>query len=158
MQRRRDRELVVMPAEYDRRADPRKNVVHVGPIFEEQPSETKWDLPWQPDDPVPLVVVGLSSQYMHHEEPMERILQSLADLPVHVLATTGLEMDAAEVRAPEGMVVRQYVPHVAVLPHAAVVVTHAGTGTLMAALSHGVPLVCIPLGRDQPLNAERAAD
>lgn len=158
MQRRCDRELVVMPAEFDRRADARPNVVHVGPIFEEQPTETEWDLPWAPDDPVPLVVVGLSSQYMHHEEPMERILHSLADLPVHVLATTGLEMDAAEVRAPEGMVVRRYVPHVSVLPHAAVVVTHAGTGTLMASLSHGVPLVCIPLGRDQPLNAERAAE
>jgi MGT family glycosyltransferase len=56
------------------------------------------------------------------------------------------------------MVVRRYVPHVAVLPHAALVVTHAGTGTLMAALAHGVPLVCIPLGRDQPGNAERAAE
>ena len=49
-------------------------------------------------------------------------------------------------------------PHVTVLPHAALVVTHAGTGTLMAAFSHAVPLVCIPLGRDQPGNAERAAE
>jgi MGT family glycosyltransferase len=132
--------------------------VHVGPIFEEQAAPAEWDLPWAPDDPVPLVVVSLSSQYMHHEEPMERILQALADLPVHVLATTGLEMDPAEVRAPAGMEVRRYVPHVSVLPHAALVVTHAGTGTLMAAFSHAVPLVCIPLGRDQPGNAARAAE
>ncbi len=67
-------------------------------------------------------------------------------------------MDPAEVRAPAGMVVRRYVPHVAVLTHAAVVVTHAGTGTLMAALTHGAPLVCIPLGRDQPVNAEKVAE
>ena len=89
---------------------------------------------------------------------MERILQALTDLPVHVLATTGLEMDPAEVRVPAGMEVRRYVPHVTVLPHAALVVTHAGTGTLMAAFSHAVPLVCIPLGRDQPGNAARAAE
>jgi len=158
MQRRCDRELVVMPAEFDERSDGRSNVVHVGPIFEQDAAPAEWDLPWAPDDPVPLVVVSLSSQYMHHEEPMERILEALAGLPVHVLATTGLEMDPAEVRGPAGMEVRRYVPHVTVLPHAALVVTHAGTGTLMAAFSHAVPLVCIPLGRDQPGNAERAAE
>jgi UDP:flavonoid glycosyltransferase YjiC (YdhE family) len=158
MQRRCDRELVVMPAEFDERSDGRPNVVHVGPIFEEPAAPAEWDLPWAPDDPVPLVVVSLSSQYMHHEEPMERILQALAGLPVHVLATTGLEMDPAEVRVPPGMEVRRYVPHVTVLPHAALVVTHAGTGTLMAAFAHAVPLVCVPLGRDQPGNAVRAAE
>jgi UDP:flavonoid glycosyltransferase YjiC (YdhE family) len=158
MQRRCDRELVAMPAEFDERSDGRPNVVHVGPIFEQHAAPAEWDLPWAPDDPVPLVVVSLSSQYMHHEEPMERILQALAGLPVHVLATTGLEMDPAEVRVPAGMEVRRYVPHVTVLPHAALVVTHAGTGTLMAAFAHAVPLVCIPLGRDQPGNAVRAAE
>jgi UDP:flavonoid glycosyltransferase YjiC (YdhE family) len=158
MQRRCDRELVVMPAEFDERSDGRPNVVHVGPIFEEPAAPAEWDLPWAPDDPVPLVVVSLSSQYMHHEEPMERILQALAGLPVHVLTTTGLEMDPAEVRVPPGMEVRRYVPHVTVLPHAALVVTHAGTGTLMAAFAHAVPLVCVPLGRDQPGNAVRAAE
>jgi len=158
MQRRCDRELVVMPAAFDERSDGRPNVVHVGPIFEQDAAPAEWDLPWAPDDPVPFVVVSLSSQYMHHEEPMERILQALDGLPVHVLATTGLEMDPAEVRVPAGMEVRRYVPHVTVLPHAALVVTHAGTGTLMAAFSHAVPLVCIPLGRDQPGNAARAAE
>lgn len=156
--RRCSRQLVVMPAEFDARADPEPNLVHVGPIFEEQPTPAGWDLPWPADDPAPLVVVSLSSQYMHHEEPMERILQALVDLPIHVLATTGHELDPAELRAPRGMEVRRYVPHVSVLPHAAVVVTHAGTGTLMAAFAYGVPLVCIPLGRDQPGNAARAAE
>jgi hypothetical protein len=156
--RRCGRQLVVMPAEFDARTEPEPNVVHVGPIFEEHPTPAEWDLPWRPDDPVPLVVVSLSSQYMHHEEPMERILRALADLPIHVLATTGHELDPAELRAPPGMEVRRYVPHVSVLPHTTVVVTHAGTGTLMAAFSHAVPLVCIPLGRDQPGNAARAAE
>jgi len=34
-------------------------------------------------------------------------------------------------------------------------VTHAGLGTVHAALAHGVPLVCLPIGRDQPDNAAR---
>jgi UDP:flavonoid glycosyltransferase YjiC (YdhE family) len=158
LQRRCDRELVVMPAEFDLRPEAEPNVVHTGPIFEEQAAPGDWDLPWPPDDPVPLVVVSLSSQYMHHEEPMERILEALAELPVHVLALTGHELDPADVNKRPGVEVRQYVPHVTVLPHAAVVVTHAGTGTLMAGFAHGVPMVCIPLGRDQPRNAARSAE
>jgi UDP:flavonoid glycosyltransferase YjiC (YdhE family) len=42
-----------------------------------------------------------------------------------------------------------------VLPEAAAVVTHAGLGTVHAALAHGLPLVCLPIGRDQPDNAAR---
>jgi UDP:flavonoid glycosyltransferase YjiC (YdhE family) len=47
------------------------------------------------------------------------------------------------------------VPHADVLPRAAAVVTHAGLGTVHAALAHGLPLVCLPIGRDQPDNAAR---
>ena len=34
-------------------------------------------------------------------------------------------------------------------------ITHAGLGTTMAALGHGVPMVCVPMGRDQFFNAEQ---
>jgi UDP:flavonoid glycosyltransferase YjiC (YdhE family) len=47
------------------------------------------------------------------------------------------------------------VPHRSVLPYASLVITHAGWQTVNAALSCGVPLVCIPDGRDQPDNAVR---
>ena len=46
-------------------------------------------------------------------------------------------------------------PHPAVLPHASLVITHAGHGTVMAAIGAGVPLVCVPMGRDQPAVAAR---
>jgi UDP:flavonoid glycosyltransferase YjiC (YdhE family) len=46
-------------------------------------------------------------------------------------------------------------PHAAILPAASVVITHAGLGTTLAALGHGVPLVCAPMGRDQFFNAEQ---
>jgi len=51
----------------------------------------------------------------------------------------------------------QYVPHAALLPNTDVVITHGGLGTVAAALHHGVPLVCIPFDRDQPLNSSRVA-
>ena len=33
--------------------------------------------------------------------------------------------------------------------HAGAVITHAGMGTVMRALAYGLPLVCMPQGRDQ---------
>ena len=39
----------------------------------------------------------------------------------------------------------------------AAVISHGGLSTITAALTAGVPLVCIPQGRDQPDNAKRVA-
>jgi UDP:flavonoid glycosyltransferase YjiC (YdhE family) len=46
-------------------------------------------------------------------------------------------------------------PHSQVLKRAAAVVTHAGHGTALRALAAGVPLVCMPMGRDQSANTVR---
>jgi UDP:flavonoid glycosyltransferase YjiC (YdhE family) len=53
---------------------------------------------------------------------------------------------------------RGFVPQAEVLPRCSAVVCHGGSGTLVGALAHGLPLVLIPLGADQPLNAARAAE
>ena len=41
------------------------------------------------------------------------------------------------------------------LAEASVVVTHGGHGTVLKALAAGVPLVCVPMGRDQRDNTVR---
>ena len=51
-----------------------------------------------------------------------------------------------------------YVRHAAVLPHAALLVTHAGLGSVVVALAHGVPMLCLPLDREQPENARAVED
>ena len=48
------------------------------------------------------------------------------------------------------------VSHAAVLEHAAVLVSHAGHGSVMKALWHGRPMALVPWGRDQPGVAARA--
>jgi MGT family glycosyltransferase len=52
--------------------------------------------------------------------------------------------------------VRRYVPHGALLDRTAVMITHSGHGSVMSALAHGVPLVCVPFARDQRDVAIRA--
>lgn len=150
--------LVVMPREFDDWPDPPANVIHVGPIFEEADGAA-WDSPWTSDDPRPLIVVSLGTTYMYQEAVLARIAAALSGLDARVLVLTGSALDPEEVPiVADGVAIRRYVPHGAVLPETALLVTHGGMGTLMAAFAAGVPTLCIPLGRDQWMNAERAVE
>ena len=100
----------------------------------------------------PRVLVGLSTTYQHQEELLATIVETLRTMKVRGLVTTAGYGDVPDCRNVE---VVEYMPHAAVLPHADVMVTHAGLGSVAAAMSAGVPLVCTPIARDQPINAER---
>ena len=75
--------------------------------------------------------------------------EALGTLPVRGLLTTGPAVDPATIQAPDNVLVTAAAPHNIALPHAAVTITHAGHGTAVKSLAAGVPLVCVPLGRDQ---------
>jgi zeaxanthin glucosyltransferase len=51
----------------------------------------------------------------------------------------------------------KYAPQLEIVKRAAAVITHAGLNTTLESLAEGVPLVCIPLGNDQPGVAARVA-
>ena len=148
-----DRALVLTSAAFDFPALLPTNVEYVGPQLDPPASAPIWESPWPAEDDRPLVVVGLSTTHQAHDPLLERIVAALATLPVRALVTTG----GATLRStpPANVHVAPFVPHAYVLPQAAAVVTHAGLGTVHAALAHGLPLVCLPIGRDQPDNAAR---
>ena len=78
----------------------------------------------------------------------------LADLPVHVVATTGAVVAPSEVATPPNVIVLNYAAHDPIMRRAALVITHGGHGTAMRALLHGLPMVVIPgLAGDQPFVA-----
>ena len=123
----------------------------MGPAVEQNTGT--WESPWSSTDERPLLLVSLSTTYMGQQRLAERLLQAIAPLPVRALFTTGPALDLSALDIPSNTRVASFVPHAAVLPHASLAVTHAGFGTVQAALGVGVPLVCIPDGRDQPDNA-----
>jgi MGT family glycosyltransferase len=129
------------------------NVRYVGPQLDDSWSE-RLDLSWPGRDREPLVVVSFSTRFAVARVG-QRVLDALATLPVRGLLTLGPALAPEDVRVPANVLVRSFVPHSAVLPRARLVITHAGLGTVMAALVHGVPLVCIPLKNDQYENAAR---
>jgi MGT family glycosyltransferase len=117
-----------------------------------------WASPWPEDDLRPLVLVAFSTTFQDQAALVQRTLDALAGLPeARALVTLGPALDGAGLRAPANAVLRRSAPHGAVMREAAAVVTHAGHGTVMRALAHRVPLLCVPMGRDQDDNAARVA-
>lgn len=116
-----------------------------------------WRSPWAADDPRPLVLVGLSSTFQDQVEALRRLVAALATLPVRAVVTTGPAVRGGEIEGAGDVHVVASAPHAAILPEAAVVVTHCGHGTTLKALTAGVPMLCLPMGRDQDGNAARVA-
>jgi UDP:flavonoid glycosyltransferase YjiC (YdhE family) len=107
----------------------------------------------QPGDP--WVLLSMSSTLQGQADALPGILAALEPLRVRVLLTLGGVVPTDAIAAPRNVTVRAYVPHDMVLPRMAAVITHAGLTTITAALEAGLPIVCIPQGRDQHLNAAR---
>ena len=125
---------------------------YVDPVFAWPPTPPGWHLPWPDSDPRPLVVASLSTM-PGQASPAD--LQHVLD--ARVLASTG-PVPSRALTAPANTALFPFVPHQAVLPHASLMISHGGHGSVTAALAHGVPLVCVPgTGADQPVVAARVA-
>ena len=103
----------------------------------------------------PKVLVGLSTTYMDQAELLASIVDALAATGARGIVTTGGAVDPGSIAAPDGVTVTTWIDHAAALPEADVMVTHAGLASVAGAVHAGVPIVATPIGRDQPLNAER---
>ncbi len=144
---RADRVLVLTSAAFDPPGGGLPpHVVTVGPRLDDPAWAGEWT---PPAGDAPLVVVGLSSTFQDQERVLGRVAAALGTLPVRGLVTTGPAVAPAAVPAPANVEVVAAVPHAEVLPRAAAVVTHGGHGTTIKALAHGVPVVVLPMGRDQ---------
>ncbi|MDQ6834480.1 MAG: glycosyltransferase, partial [Chloroflexota bacterium] len=53
--------------------------------------------------------------------------------------------------------IERYIPQTLLFARCDLVLTHGGSDTVMAALTHGLPMVIVPITADQPENAERCA-
>jgi UDP:flavonoid glycosyltransferase YjiC (YdhE family) len=91
----------------------------------------------------------MSTTYMRQERALRRCVDAVSKLPVRALVTVGPSLDPAAFHGGQNLAVVGSAPHDQVFPRASAVITHAGMGTVMRALAHGLPLVCMPQGRDQ---------
>ena len=154
-----DRILVLTSPEFDyASATVPPNVSYVGPILDDPEWTEPWAPPWAADDERPLVLVGFSTTYQNQGPVLRRVVEALSTLPVRAVVTRGQMLGPADVASSDNVAVVASVPHQSVLPHASLVISHCGHGTTMKALAAGVPLVCIPMGRDQNDTAARVVE
>ena len=105
------------------------------------------------------VVVTMGTMVPGRTDVMTAILDGLEALDVDIVATVGLDRDPALLgsRRPTTRVAR-YVPMTPLLAGASLLVFHGGSGTMLAGLAAGVPLLMLPVAADQPENADRCRD
>jgi MGT family glycosyltransferase len=142
-----DRILVLTCEAFELPADALpENVRYTGPRL----TDPAWAGTWTPPPgEEPLVLVSLSSSYQGQERVLSRAVEALGTLSVRGVATLGPSLPLDAVRSQANVQVVASAPHAEVLDHAAAVVSHGGHGTVIKALAHGVPLVVLPMGRDQ---------
>lgn len=154
--RRADRILVLTSPAFDYATAPvPANVKWVGAPLADPSWSAPWVSPWPTEDARPLVLVALSSTFQNQVPLLRALVTALSTLPVRAVVTRGPTVHAGEVTGTENVHVVDSAPHAAILPDAALVVTHCGHGTTLKALSAGVPMLCVPMGRDQDENAAR---
>lgn len=132
-----------------------EQVRYVGPILDDPQWVQPWTSPWPAENQDPLVLVSFSSTFQNQGTTLRNVVQALSRLRVRALVTLGEMLAPEEVPASGSVVVVRSVPHREVLPRASLLVTHCGHGTTMKALAEGVPMVCMPMGRDQDDTAAR---
>jgi len=102
-------------------------------------------------------LVSTSTDMQGETDIVEHAIDALQHFDLPVLATAPGR--AHELRPKHHDVrIEDYVPHDLVLGHSRLFVTDAGHGSVMRGLIHGVPMLLVPWGRDQPGVAYRASE
>ena len=141
--------LVASARCFDRPPEPLpQNTVYCGPLRPPL-DEEEVELPWQPD-----IVATFSTARLPVPRLTQRVLEALAPLPV----SCAVASPAAGLTTGTNTVLRDWLPHDVVLPNARLAITHGGHGSVLAALRHGVPVLCLPFVADQPFVAQLAVE
>jgi UDP:flavonoid glycosyltransferase YjiC (YdhE family) len=106
----------------------------------------------------PLVYITFGTVWNEDLSLFSTVVEAARELPVRVVVTLGPGHDPGELGdQPANVRVADFIPQEQLLPECAAVVSHAGSGTFLAALAAGVPQLLLPLAADQFLNAGAAA-
>ena len=107
----------------------------------------------------PTVYVTMGTVFNEDAAVFRAVLDGLLGEPVNVIVTVGAKGDPALLGPqPDNVRVERYIPQSQLLPHCDLLVAHAGSGALLGALNAGVPILAIPQGADQFMNAERIVE
>lgn len=143
------------PQEFD---FPRKtlppNFYYTGPFRNLSPQSIPF--PYERLTEQPLIYASLGTQQNTKKHLFQQIAAACEGLDVQLVISHGGGMsESAAKQLPGSPLIVSYAPQYELLAKAKLTVTHAGLNTVLDSLSHGVPLVAIPITYEQPAIAAR---
>ncbi|WEO94726.1 macrolide family glycosyltransferase [Streptomyces sp. FXJ1.172] len=127
----------------------------VGPCLGGRSHQGHWR---EPAEGTPVLLVALGTAGSDRPEFYRRCVRAFTGTPWHVVMATG-RLDPAHIGPlPDNVETHASVPQLRVLARADAFITHAGMGSVLEAMHHGVPMVAVPQVNDQPVNAARIAE
>jgi MGT family glycosyltransferase len=153
---RPSRALALIPKAMQPNADrvDTTTVTFVGPCFALDAAGDGWARPANAEN---VLLVSLGSAYTRQPEFYRQCLGAFGNLDGwHVVLQIGKYVEAEELGAiPSNVEVFDWVPQRAILEQADAFVTHAGMGGSSEGLLAGVPMIAVPQGADQFMNADQ---
>ena len=139
-------------------APPPEPFVYCGPLLEQPAWADDGSIEHLVSTSSPNVLISFSTTFQDQRGVMARCIKALSRLPVHGIVTTGPAVQPGDLPSASNVVVVRSAPHDRLVPRCAAVISHGGHGTLLRPLLHGVPVVCVSMGRDHPENARRLTE
>ena len=128
---------------------------YAGPFHDDKGREPVF-FPWDKLADKPLIYASLGTLVNGLNGVYQHILEAVKPLDVQVVLSIGKSINPENLgRIPSNTIVVRSAPQIELLKRAALCITHAGLNTTLESLAHGVPMVAIPIGYDQPGNAAR---
>lgn len=107
----------------------------------------------------PLVCLTLGTYVSGQVDSLRAAAAGLGMLDVDALVTVGPDGDPAALGPlPDSVRVERFVSQGVLLPHLDAVAHHGGSGTMLGALSQGLPQLLLPHGADQFMNTQALLD
>ncbi|MEQ3550177.1 macrolide family glycosyltransferase [Pseudonocardia nematodicida] len=135
--------LVTSPREFQYAGDTFDDrFVFVGPCVADRSFLGTWT---PPETDLPIVLISLGAVFTGHPDFFADCIAAIRDEPVHAVLSVADALDPATLgELPPNVEVHRFVPHTAVLEHAALCVSHGGMGTVLEALRSGTPVIGVP--------------
>ena len=151
-----DRLLLATSQAFDFQADSLPdNFRYVGPLLDVPSWSKAWQAPWSEKSDRPRVLIACSTGAQGQRDLIQRVLDAMGMVKIDALVTTGPNLDISELCAPKNVHMLRGAPHDQVMKDVSLVISQGGHGTVNRSLINGVPLLILPMGRDQAANAAR---
>ncbi|HEX7360851.1 MAG TPA: macrolide family glycosyltransferase [Bryobacteraceae bacterium] len=127
----------------------------VGPYIP-QNRDADIDFPWDRLTGAPLIYISLGTTFHHAPSFYIACFEAFADRPWQVVVAAGSSPIKGAI--PKNFIVCSYVPQLAILRRAALMITHGGMNSINEGLYFGVPMLVVPQRGDQHLTGARVAE